>query len=133
MARKKELSNDLKLLIFKRLKSGISQRKVAQIFGCAQSTICKIRKKYRSRNYVRNLLRNSRPRLVNWSFAIFMRWIFLVLCILFSMNAIVFKMYQDSYIKDSYIKDGTWIIGCPFIEIVDSNKLEILMMQSVHY
>ena len=42
MARKKELSNDLKLLIIKLLKNGISQRKVAQTFGCAQSTVCEI-------------------------------------------------------------------------------------------
>ena len=61
MARKKELFNDLKLLIVKVLKSGISQRMFAQTFGCAQSTVCKIWKKYHSRNDVRNLHRNSLP------------------------------------------------------------------------
>ena len=65
MAQKKELSNDLKLLIVKCLKSRISQRKVAQTFGCAQSTVCEIWKKYRSRNDVRNLPRSGRPRVTS--------------------------------------------------------------------
>ena len=41
MDRKDELSNDLKLLIVKTLKSGISQRKDAQTFGskyCLQNS-----------------------------------------------------------------------------------------------
>ena len=62
MTRKKELSNYLKLLIVKLLKSRICKRKVAQTFGCALSIVCKILKKYRSRNDVRNLPRSCRPR-----------------------------------------------------------------------
>lgn len=65
MARKRELSNDVKLLIVKRLKSGISQRKVAKTFGCSQSTVCEIWKKYRLRNDVRNLPRSGRPRVTS--------------------------------------------------------------------
>ena len=47
------------------LKSGISERKVAQTFGYAQSTICEIWKIYRSRNDVRNLLRSGRERVTS--------------------------------------------------------------------
>ena len=65
MVQKKELSNDLNLLIVKLLKSGISQRKVVQTFGWAQITVCEIRKKYRSRNDVRNLPRSGRPRVTS--------------------------------------------------------------------
>lgn len=62
MARKKELSNDLKLSIIKRLKEGFTQRKVAQTFSCAQSTVCEIWKKYRATNNVKNRPRSGRPR-----------------------------------------------------------------------
>ena len=56
MARKKELSNDLKLLIVKRLKSGISQRQIAQTFGYAQSTVPEIWKKSASkRSFTSNI------------------------------------------------------------------------------
>ena len=65
MVRKKELSNDIIFLIVKLLKSGISQRKVARTFGCAQSTVCEIWKKYRSRNNARNLPQNGRPRITS--------------------------------------------------------------------
>lgn len=65
MARKKEWRNgakDLKLLIVKRLKSLISQRKAAQTIAYAQSTVREIWKKYRSSNDVKNLPRSGRPR-----------------------------------------------------------------------
>ena len=65
VARKEELSNDIKLLVVTLLKSGISEIKFAQTFGCAQSTVCENWKTNRSRNDVRKLPLISRARVTS--------------------------------------------------------------------
>lgn len=62
MAPVKELSRDVRKLIVQYLKDGMSQRQVARLVKCAQSTVCDVWKKYLSTNSINNLLRSGRPR-----------------------------------------------------------------------
>lgn len=65
MDQKEELSEDLRLSIVEQLKSGISQRQVAQTLGCVQSYVSKIWKKYCSTNDIKNLSRYGCPRVTS--------------------------------------------------------------------
>ena len=55
-------SKDIKLRIIELLTQGISQRRVAEIIGCSQSTISDLRRKYKETGSVTNRKRCGRPR-----------------------------------------------------------------------